>query len=106
MSAIIVSKKVIMLINISKKLKKLEFILAISTLVTKNSKEAILVNAKSLEWIIYIQYPIIFQSNLIEIGKVLDLMSAFFDLDNKVNAIYPTFIEKFGFAIQFTYFDI
>lgn len=106
MSAIIVNKKVIMLTNISKKLKKLVFILATSTLVTKNSKEAILVNVKSLEWIMYIQYPIIFQSNLIEIGKVLDLISAFFDLDHKVNAIYPTFVEEFGFAIRFTNIDI
>ena len=54
----------------------------------------------------YIQYPIIFQSNLIEIGKVLDLISAFFDLDHKVNAIYPTFVEEFGFAIRFTNIDI
>ena len=43
-----------------KKLKKLVLVLATSTLVTEDSKKAILISAKGLEQVTYIQYPIIF----------------------------------------------
>lgn len=88
--------------NILKKAKKLILILVISILVTKNSKEAISINAQSLKQIIYIQYFIAFQGNLTQVGKALDLILAFFNLSSKINIIYLIFIEKLGLAIQFT----
>ena len=50
--------------HISKKSQKLVLVLATSILVIEDSKEAILVDAKGLEHVIYIQYFIVFQDCL------------------------------------------
>ena len=60
----------------------------------ENSEEAILVNAKELEQIMYIQYPIVFLGDITQDGSTLDSVSAIFDSSSKVNAIHPTFAKK------------
>ena len=47
-----------------------------------------------------IQYFIALKGGLIQIGKALDFISAFFNLNSEINAIYLTFIKKLGFVIQ------
>lgn len=58
-----------------------------STLVTEYSEKAVLV--KDLEYMTYIQYPIIISFGLI----FNNLMPAFFDSNNKVNTIHSTFAK-------------
>ena len=74
----------------------------ISTSVTKDSEEAILVSAKELEQIIYIQYLITFPGSVTQDDSVLDSMSALLDLSSKINAIHPVFAERLGLVIQTT----
>ena len=69
---------------------------------TENSKEAILVNAKELEQVTYIQYPIAFQGGIIQDSSAPDLMSIFLDLGSQVNAIYPTFAKKLDLVVRST----
>ena len=47
----------------------------------------------------YIQYFIAFQSVLIQVGKVLDLVSALLDSNNEVNTMHLTFIKKLGLIV-------
>ena len=74
----------------------------ISTLMTENSKKAILVSAKMLERVMCIQYLIAFLGAVIQNGSALNHMSILFDSDSKVNAIHPAFAEKLGFVVQTT----
>ena len=76
--------------------------MATFTSVTEDSEEAILVNAKELKQITYIQYLIAFPDGVTQDGPALDPMSALFDSSSKVNAIYPTFAKRFGFVVQTT----
>ena len=71
-------------------------------LVTEDSEEAILISAKELEWVTYIQYPIIFLGNITHDSSILDLILAFLDLGSKVNAMHPAFVEKLGLVVQTT----
>ena len=74
----------------------------ISTLVTKNSEEAILVSAKELEQVMCIQYHIVFPDNIIQDSSALNLLLALLNSGSKVNTIHLTFAEKLGFAMQTT----
>ena len=76
--------------------------MAISTLVIENSGKAILISAKSLEQITYMKYLIVFQGGLGQVSKILNPVSAIFDLGSEVNVIHPAFIEKLGFTVQST----
>ena len=83
-----------------KRAKKLALVSTTSTLVTEDSKEAILVSAKELEQVTYIQYFIAFPSDVTKDGLALNLVLALFDLDSKVNAMHPAFIERLGLMVQ------
>ena len=80
--------------------KKLVLISTTSTLMTENSEEAILVSAKELEQVTYIQYPIIFHDGVTQDGSVLDSVSILFDSGSEVNTIDPTFVENLGFVMR------
>ena len=77
-------------------------VLTTSTLVTEDSEKAILVNAKELKQVIYIQYLITFPGSITKDGSTLDLVLALLDSGSGVNIIYPTFVEKLGFVVQTT----
>lgn len=40
-----------------------------------------------------------FQSDLIQVGKILNSILAFFDLDSEFNIIHLIFIELLGFVV-------
>ena len=65
----------------------------------KNNKEVILLSAKDQKQVIHIQYSIIFQGSLTQVGQASGPVLALLNLGSKVNVIYPAFIEKLGFAI-------
>ena len=44
--------------------KKLALVLTTFMSVTEDSEEAILVSVKELEWVMYIQYPIVFPGDV------------------------------------------
>ena len=62
---------------------------------TEDSEEAF-VGIKKLEQVTCIQYPIIFPDNVTQDGSTLDLVLAFLDLGNKINAIHLAFAERLG----------
>ena len=68
-------------------------------MMTENSDKVILVSAKKLKQVIYIQYPITFPNGITLHSSALDLVSALLDLGNKVNVIHPAFIERLGLVI-------
>ena len=70
--------------------------------VTKNSKEEILVSAKELEQVTYIQYLIAFPGRVTQDGSALDPVLVLLDWGSKVNTMHPAFVERFGFVIQTT----
>lgn len=80
-----------------KKVIKLMTVLAIFMSITEDSKQAILVSAKHLQQLTYIQYPIAFQ-----IGLISDLISAFFNSNSEINVMHLIFAKKRGFMIQHT----
>ena len=47
----------------------------------------------------YIQYLIVFQDCLTQIGKILNLISAFFGSGSKINVIHLNFIKKLIFIV-------
>ena len=75
-------------------------VLTIFPSVSKDSEEIILVSAKKLEWIMCIQYLIVFPSGITKNGSALDPMSALFDSNSEVNVIYPAFAKKLGLVVQ------
>ena len=74
--------------------KKLVSVLITSMLVTKDNEKTIFINAKELEQIICIQYPITFSSNVTQDGLALDLILALLDSNSKINTIYLTFAKN------------
>ena len=68
----------------------------------EDSEEAILISAKELEQVIYIQYLIAFPGGVTQDNLALDLVLAILDLDNEVNAMYPAFAKRLGLVIQTT----
>ena len=75
-------------------------VLTTSTLVIEDSEKAILVSAKKLEQITYIQYPITFLGNVTQDDLALDPMSALLYLGNEINVMHPAFTERLGLLIQ------
>ena len=73
-----------------------------STSVAENSEEAILVSAKELEQVTYIQYPIAFSGSVTQDDLALDPVLALFDLCSEINAIHPAFVERLGLVVQTT----
>ena len=69
-------------------IKKLVSVLATSTSITDIKKEA-------LKRVFYIHYPVQFKKN---VDKTL--VQALIDLENEVNAIYPSFAKQLGFSIR------
>ena len=69
---------------------------------TEDSEEAIIVNAKELEVVTYIQYFIAFLGGITQDGSALDPVSALLNLGSEVNAMYPAFAERLGFVVQTT----
>ena len=74
----------------------------ISTLMTDDSEEVILVSAKKLKQVICTLYFLTFQGGVIQVGLALDSVLTLLDLGNEVNAIYPAFAKKLGFVVEFT----
>ena len=85
-----------------KGVKNLASVLTTSMLMTEDSQEAILVSAKELDQVIYIQYSIAFLGSITQDGLVLDPVSELLNSSNEVNAIHPAFAERLGFVIQTT----
>lgn len=85
-----------------KEIKKLVLVLTTFRSMSKDSEKAILVIAKELEQVTYIQYPIVFQGDITQDNPVLDPILAFFDSGNKVNVIHLPFIERLGLVVQST----
>ena len=83
-----------------KRAQKLASVLMTSTSVIEDSEKAILVSAKELEQVTYIQYPIIFLSNVTQNGSALDLVLALFDLSSEVNTMHLAFVKRLGLVIQ------
>ena len=79
--------------------KKLVLVLIISTSVTEDNEKIILVSAKELEQIIYIQYPIAFLGGITQDCLILDSVLALFDSSNEVNIIHLTFAKKLGLVM-------
>ena len=77
-------------------------VLTTSTSVTKDSEEAIFVNATGLEQITYIRYPIAFLNGVTQDGSVLDPVLAIFDSRSEVNAMHLNFIKRLGLVVQAT----
>ena len=75
-----------------------------STSVTEDSEKAI-VDAKKLEQVTCIQYPIIFPGGITKDGSILDPMSALLDLGSEINAMHPAFAKKLGLVVQTTNID-
>ena len=82
--------------------KKLVLFLTTSTLVTKDSEEAILVSVKELERVTYIQYLITFPGGVTQDGSTLDPILALLDSGSEVNALHPAFAEKLGLVMRAT----
>ena len=82
--------------------KKLASVLTTSTLVTEDSKEAILVSVKELERVTCIQYPIAFPDGVTQDGSALDPVLALFHLGSEVNAMHPAFAERLGLVMRAT----
>ena len=91
-----------MSISISERAKKLILVSAISTLVTEDSKEAILVSAKGLEQLTCIMYSIAFQDFLTQDGLALNLVSALFDSNSEINTMHLAFAKRLGLVMQST----
>ena len=98
--------------SLEKRPKKLVLVLPTSTLVITARKETVKAYEtvgvgeddkmsksnkylENLARVPYIQYPITFWKDFLS-------MSAFFDLDSEVNAIYLTFIKELGLPIRLT----
>ena len=69
---------------------------------TEDSEEAILVSGKELKQVTCIQYLIAFPGGVIQDGSALNIVSALLDSGSKVNAMYPTFEQRVGLAVQAT----
>ena len=87
-------------ISIPKRSKKLVLVLTTFTLVIEDSEKAILVNAKKLEQVMCIQYPIVFLDGITQDDSVLNPIFILFDSGNEINVIYLSFAEKLGFIMQ------
>ena len=72
------------------------------TLVIENNEKAILVSAKELEQITYIQYLIAFSGSITQDDSTLDLVLALFDLDSEVIIMHPIFAERLGSVVRTT----
>ena len=70
--------------------------------VTEGSEKAILISAKELERITYIQYPIAFPVGITQDGSAPDPVLALYDSSSEVNAIHPVFTKKLGLVVQIT----
>ena len=82
--------------------KKLVSVSTTSTSVTENSEEAILVSAKELEQVTYIQYPIAFPGGVNQDGLALSPVLALLNSGSKVSAMHPAFAERLGLVVQTT----
>ena len=80
--------------------KKLVLVLTTSTLVTEDSEEAILVNAKELERVTCIRYPITFPGGVTQDSSALDPVSSLLDSGSEVNAMHPIFAERLGLVMR------
>ena len=69
---------------------------------TEDSEEAVLVSAKALEQVTYIQYLIAFLGDVTQDGSALDPVSAPLDSGSEVNTIHPAFAERLGFVVWTT----
>ena len=85
-----------------KRAKKLASVSTTSTLITEESKEAILVSVKELEQVMYIQYPIAFLGGITQDSLVLNPVSALLDSGSEVNAMYPAFAKRLGLMVRAT----
>ena len=85
--------------------KKLVSILTISTLITENSKEAILVSVKELEQVTCIYYPIAFLGGITQNSSALNPVLTLLDSGSEVNAMHPAFAERLSLVVQATNID-
>ena len=85
-----------------KGVKKLVLVSTTSMSVTKDSKEAILVDAKELERVTCTWYPIAFLGDVIQDDSSLDPVLAILDSGSEVNEMHPAFAEKFGLVVWTT----
>ena len=85
-----------------KRAKKLASVSTTSTLVTENSKEAILVSVKELKQVTCILYFIAFPGGVTQDGSAVDLLLALFDSSNKVNVIHPAFAKRLDLMMRAT----
>ena len=68
----------------------------------KDSEEVILISAKELERVTYIQYPIVFLGGIIQDGSALASVSTILDSSNEVNVMHPAFAERLGLVVWTT----
>ena len=73
--------------------KKVALVSTTFTLVTEDSKEAILISVKELKQVTCIQYPIAFLGSVTQDGSALDPVSKLLDSGSEVNAMHPAFAE-------------
>ena len=82
--------------------KKLVFVLTTSTLVTKDSEQAIFVDAKELEQVTCIRYLIAFPGNLTQDSLVLNSMLALLDSGSEINVMHLAFAKMLSLVMQTT----
>ena len=78
---------------------KLALVLTISTLVTEDSQEAILVSIKELEQVTCIQYLITILSGVTQDDSALDSVLVLHNSGSEVNAMHPAFAEILSLVV-------